>query len=66
MMLDNNSSADVERRFDVAVGSSIEDVEAELIRQTLHRITSNRRDAASILGISVRSLQYKLKKYKIN
>lgn len=63
---DNNSSADVERRFDVAVGSSIEDVEAELIRQTLHRITSNRRDAASILGISVRSLQYKLKKYKIN
>ena len=65
-VLDNNSSADVERRFDVAVGSSIEDVEAELIRQTLHRITSNRRDAASILGISVRSLQYKLKKYKIN
>jgi len=65
-VLDNNSSADGERHFDVAVGSSIEDVEAELIRQTLHRITSNRRDAASILGISVRSLQYKLKKYKIS
>jgi len=34
-------------------------VEAALIRQILHRITSNRRDAASIFGISVRSLQYK-------
>ena len=51
--------------FDVTVGSTIEDVEAELIRQTLHRVTSNRREAASILGISVRSLQYKLKKYDI-
>jgi DNA-binding NtrC family response regulator len=62
---DNSGSPDGERHFDVAIGSTIEDVEAELIRQTLQRVTSNRRDAASILGISVRSLQYKLKKYKI-
>ncbi len=64
-ILDNSGNNDGERHFDVAVGSTIEDVEAELIRQTLQRVTSNRRDAASILGISVRSLQYKLKKYKI-
>ncbi len=64
-VLDNSGNNGGERHFDVAVGSTIEDVEAELIRQTLQRVTSNRRDAASILGISVRSLQYKLKKYKI-
>ncbi len=51
--------------FTISLGSSIEDVEAELIRQTLQRVTSNRREAAEMLGISVRSLQYKLKQYKL-
>ncbi len=51
--------------FTISLGSSIEDVEAELIRQTLQRVTSNRREAAAVLGISVRSLQYKLKQYKL-
>ncbi|MFH1569465.1 MAG: sigma-54 dependent transcriptional regulator [Gemmatimonadota bacterium] len=49
--------------FRVSLGSSLRDVEAELIRQTLSRVTANRREAAGILGISVRSLQYKLKQY---
>ena len=49
----------------VPLGISIRDMEAELIRQTLQRVTSNRKQAASILGISVRSLQYKLKEYDI-
>ena len=43
------------------LGSSIGDAEATLIRATLEHVTSNRRKAAEILGISVRSLQYKLK-----
>jgi DNA-binding NtrC family response regulator len=64
-VLGGGQSADSDRYFDVAIGSTIENVEAELIRQTLLRVTSNRRDAATVLGISVRSLQYKLKKYKI-
>ena len=51
--------------FNVSLGSSIQDVEAELIRQTLQRVTSNRREAAALLGISVRSLQYKIKSYKL-
>ncbi|MEE2656952.1 MAG: sigma-54 dependent transcriptional regulator [Candidatus Latescibacterota bacterium] len=51
--------------FNVPLGSSIEQVEANLIRHTLERITSNRRRAAEVLGISVRSLQYKLKRYGI-
>jgi len=51
--------------FSVRLGSSAAEVEAELIRQTLQRVTANRRKAAEILGISVRSLQYKLKQYNI-
>jgi transcriptional regulator with PAS, ATPase and Fis domain len=47
------------------LGTSAAEVEAELIRQTLQRVTANRRKAAEILGISVRSLQYKLKQYNI-
>jgi DNA-binding NtrC family response regulator len=54
-----------ESQFTISLGSSIEHVESELIRQTLERITSNRRKAAAILGISVRSLQYKIKQYDI-
>ncbi len=53
-------------QFSVRLGSSIRDVETELIRQTMERMTSNRREAAALLGISVRSLQYKLKQYDIN
>ena len=49
----------------IPLGSSLRDVEAEFIQQTLQRVTSNRRKAADILGISVRALQYKLKKYDI-
>ena len=51
--------------FSVQLGSSIQEVEAALIRQTLERVTSNRRKVAAMLGISVRSLQYKLKQYNI-
>ena len=51
--------------FSVRLGSSAAEVEAELIRQTLQRVTSNRRKAADILGMSVRSLQYKIKEYGI-
>ena len=52
-------------QFTVKLGTSVQETEAELIRQTLRRVTSNRRRAASILGISLRSLQYKLKQYGI-
>ena len=55
-----------DHHFIIALGSSIEDVETALIQQTLKRVTSNRREAAAILGISLRTLQYKLKQYKID
>ena len=50
----------------IELGTPLKAVEAQLIRQTLERITANRREAASILGISVRALQYKLKQYNIH
>ena len=53
------------RTFTVRPGSSIETVERELIRQTLDHVTKNREEAARILGISRRALQYKLKKYRL-
>jgi DNA-binding NtrC family response regulator len=41
-------------------------VEAELIRQTLLKVTSNREEAAKTLGISRRALQYKIQRYKLD
>ncbi len=52
--------------LNIALGTSIAETEAELIRHTLERVTSNRRRAAEILGISIRSLHYKIKQYDIN
>lgn len=47
--------------FTVRARMSIPEVEARLIRETLSRVTSNRREAAQILGISPRALAYKVK-----
>ena len=52
-----------ERTFSIRPGMSLAQVEAELIRQTLINITSNRAEAAKKLGISRRALQYKIKRY---
>jgi two-component system response regulator HydG len=42
---------------------TLAEAEKLLIRQTLTHVTSNREEAARRLGISRRSLQYKLKQY---
>jgi DNA-binding NtrC family response regulator len=49
--------------FTVRPGMSLADVEKLLIRQTLTHVSSNRDEAAKTLGISRRTLQYKLKQY---
>jgi len=49
--------------FTVRPGMPLVEVEKLLIRQTLTRVTSNREQAAKVLGISRRTLQYKLKRY---
>lgn len=49
--------------FTIQPGMSLAQVEAELIRQTLLKVTSNRAEAAERLGISRRALQYKIARY---
>jgi DNA-binding NtrC family response regulator len=49
--------------FMVRPGRSLAEVEKLLIRQTLTHVTDNREEAARVLGISRRALQYKLKEY---
>lgn len=44
-------------------GMTLAQVETELIRQTLLKVTSNREQAAKSLGISRRALQYKIQRY---
>ncbi len=44
-------------------GMTLAQVESELIRQTLLKVTSNREEAARSLGISRRALQYKIQRY---
>jgi DNA-binding NtrC family response regulator len=47
-----------------AIGSSVREMEKELIIKTLNAVNGNRTQAASILGISVRTLRNKLKEYR--
>ena len=49
----------------VSVGLTMKEMEKELILKTLERMEGNRTRTAEILGISLRSLQYKLKDYEI-
>jgi len=51
--------------FTVRVGMTAAEAEKLLIRQTLAQLTSNREEAARALGMSRRSLQYKLKQYDL-
>jgi DNA-binding NtrC family response regulator len=48
---------------EIHAGMTVADCEKLLIRQTLTHATSNREQAARLLGISRRALQYKLKSY---
>jgi DNA-binding NtrC family response regulator len=55
-----------DRTFSIRPGMSLAQVEAELIRQTLANLTSNRAEAAKKLGISRRTLQYKIKRFGLS
>ena len=48
----------------VSVGLTMKEMEKELILKTLERMEGNRTRTAEVLGISLRSLQYKLKDYE--
>ena len=52
-----------ERRLEVTLGAPMEEIEREVIEETLSRSGGNRTRAAEILKISVRTLQRKIKRY---
>lgn len=49
----------------VPLKTVVEDAEARHIRTVLRQVGGNRSEAARVLGVSLRNLQYKLKKYGI-
>ncbi len=49
----------------VTLGTSLEEIERNVIRRTLAEVTNHREKAAKLLGISLRTLQYKIKEYGI-
>ena len=49
----------------IRVGTSVREMEKELIFQTLREVDDNRTHAAELLGISIRTLRNKLKEYSI-
>lgn len=59
-------NAKAKQGFVIRPGMTLAQVEAELIRETLLRLTSNRAAAAQKLGISRRTLQYKIRRYGLD
>ncbi len=57
------STAESAARRNDLVGRTVEDVEKELIIDTLNHCLGNRTQAANVLGISIRTLRNKLKQY---
>ena len=55
-----------ESQIDLTPGRSLKEVEKVMILRTLEETSGNRTHAARILGISRRTLQLKLKEYRIN
>ncbi len=53
------------RTLVVSLGSPLKEIEREAIRRTLIEVTNHREKAAKLLGISLRTLQYKIKEYGI-
>ncbi len=50
---------------EIKIGSTLRDMENMLIEKTLQQVSGHRKKAAELLGISVRTLQYKIKEYNI-
>ncbi len=63
--LEIQASREEARTMVVTLGTALEEIEREVIRRTLAEVTNHREKAAAILGISPRTLQYKIKEYGI-
>ncbi len=63
--LEVQASREEARTMVVTLGTALEEIEREVIQRTLAEVTNHREKAAAILGISPRTLHYKIKEYGI-
>jgi DNA-binding NtrC family response regulator len=66
VLRNSNTNNDISQHQEVEESLSIVDAEKDLIIKALKKHRGKRRDAASDLGISERTLYRKLKEYNIN
>ena len=59
------ASKDNIRTMVLTLGTPIQQIERQVIERTLKEVTNHRENAAKLLGISLRTLQYKIKEYGI-
>jgi len=59
------ASNEGKRTMVVTLGTSLKEIEREVIRRTLAEVTNHREKAAQLLGMSLRALHYKIKEYGI-
>ena len=62
-IIKNEIGSDTTDNNDELLGKTVAEVEQKLIINTLHHCLGNRTHAATILGISIRTLRNKLKAY---
>ncbi len=63
--LDLRAQSATVRNLEVPVGSSLSEVEKSLISETLKMTGGNKKRAAGILGIGLRTLYRKIKLYEL-
>lgn len=61
----DGGNGDTSRRFDIPTGISLEELERAAVERALQQHRGNRTHAAKTLGISVRTLQRKLKAWHV-
>ena len=59
------ASRDDARTMVITLGTALERIERDVIERTLKEVTNHREKASKLLGISPRTLQYKIKEYGI-
>ncbi len=65
MTKNEHSEADGSAELSIPFGVPMKDAEKIIIQETLRRAKGNRTEAAKLLGMSVRKIEYLLKKWKV-
>lgn len=63
MLPTGRSTITPKRVVRLLIGATVEEIERELVLQTLDRCDGNRTHAARVLGVSVRTLRNKIRQY---